>query len=120
MKYRVLQGKYRDRTDGKVKTKGAIVESYSALDKSFPNYFEVLEEEEIVQEEVLEEEDVSVEETNEVLEENEEVAEYELQSKGIGWYNVIHVGTGECVNDKAMRKADAEELLESMNHVENS
>jgi len=40
---------------------------------------------------------------------------YELESKGGPWFNVVDVLTGESVNDRALKKADAEELLNELN-----
>lgn len=41
-------------------------------------------------------------------------AEFKIQLTSHGWYNVIDVSTGEPINDKALRKDEAEELLGSL------
>lgn len=39
---------------------------------------------------------------------------YELKSKGGAYYNVIQKNTGKIVNEKGLRKADAEALIISL------
>lgn len=39
------------------------------------------------------------------------VTQHEIQSKGIGWFNVINSATGKPMNEKGLRKEDAEKLL---------
>lgn len=38
----------------------------------------------------------------------------ELQHIGTGWYNIVNVATGKVLNEKHLRKADAEKMIQSL------
>lgn len=40
---------------------------------------------------------------------------YEIRQRSVGWYDVINVSTGKVINERALRKSDAEALLASLN-----
>lgn len=39
---------------------------------------------------------------------------YEVKSRGGGWYDVINLVSGKAMNEKGMRKEDAEQLKETL------
>lgn len=63
---------------------------------------------EVEEEEVITAEETVVEE--EAVEPPPQVG-LELKSKGGGWWDVINMATGQPINDRSLRKADAEHLM---------
>lgn len=42
------------------------------------------------------------------------IQEYVVSESGRGWFNVVQISSGKPINNKALRKADAEKLLEDL------
>ena len=46
--------------------------------------------------------------------ESADEVEYKIEPKSPGWYNVIEVHSGKALNDKSLRKDEAEKLIEKL------
>jgi hypothetical protein len=49
-----------------------------------------------------------------VIPAEEATPKYELRSKGPGWYDVVNVATGEPINERSLRRDEAEKMVESL------
>lgn len=40
--------------------------------------------------------------------------DYLIQPKGVGWFEIVNTASGKVINEKSLRKADAEKLLQEL------
>ena len=125
-RFLVKDGTHIDRLSGKSFRKDEIIKTNQKLDEIFPDRFRLIEEiEEEVSEVVV---TVNEDAKTDVDSEKEEKDADEKPSRrrgveptfkkvhlGGGYYNVENTSTGEKMNDKKIKKAEADELVESLN-----
>jgi len=54
------------------------------------------------------------EEAKEEVKENPTKTQYEMRTDGGGWWDIINVTSGKPINEKKLRKADAEKVLREL------
>jgi hypothetical protein len=99
-------GRKSMRLSGKIIKPGQRFRAYpSEIPEAFRDLVECLDKEEVarIEKEV-------------VLQETKVEELYEIRpAKGVGWFDVVNIVSEKPINTKSLRKADAEELLQSLN-----
>ncbi len=66
---------------------------------------------------ILLDKNIQIDDAKIIKEESNDVEKYKLHSKGGGWYDILNA-TGKVINEKNLRKDDAEALLKNLEEVD--